>query len=92
MESGDEEDSTTNLVIELEEVDEILPEEQIPVEAINIDDFLCEILVKLTSPRRSVSRNGIVSLCVDQMILLKKMDLKRLKENPEDDHDCHTHQ
>ena len=51
MESGNEEDSTTNLVMGLEEVDEIAQEEQIPAEAINIDEFLCERLAKLPSPR-----------------------------------------
>ena len=92
MESGNEEDSTTNLVMELEEADEIAPEEKIPVKAISTDEFLCERLAKLPLPRRSASRNGITSLCMDQMIILKKMDYKRLKENHMDDHDCHTHQ
>ena len=79
MESGNEEDSTSNLVMELEEVHEIVEEEQIPVEAINTDEFSCERLAKLPSPRQSVSRNGVASLRVDQIILLKKMDRKRLK-------------
>ena len=87
MESSNEEDSTTNLVMELEEVDEISHEEQIPVEAINTDEFVCERLDKLPSPRQSVSRNGIASLLMDQTILLKKMDRKRLKETHVDYHD-----
>ena len=91
MESGNEEDSTTNLVIELEEADEMVQEEQNPVEDINIDDFLCEILAKLPPPKCSVSRNGVASLCMDQIILLKKMDIKRLKENPANDHDFRSH-
>ena len=39
MESGNEEDSTTDLMMELEIEDEMAQEEQIPVEAINTDEF-----------------------------------------------------
>ena len=62
-------------------------EEQIPVESINLDEVLCARLVKFPSPKVSTSRTGIAHACMDQMILLKKMDRKRLKENPEDDND-----
>ena len=79
LESGNEEDITSNLGMELEELDEILQEEQIDVEAINMDELSCKRLAKLPLPRQSVSRNNIASLCMDQVILLKKMSKKRPK-------------
>ena len=78
--------------MELEEATAMLDEVQIPVEAINLDEALYDKLVKFTSPKVSVSRVVVKSLCMDQMILLKKMDRKRLKEKPADDNDCCTHQ
>ena len=53
---------------------------------------MCARLVKFPSPKVSTSRTGIAHACMDQMILLKKMDRKRLKENPTDDNYFCTHQ
>ena len=92
MESDDEDDSNMNLVIELEEATEMVDEVRLPVEDINTDQASCDRLVKLPSPKVSVSRTGATSACIDQMILLKNMDCKRLKENPADDNVFVAHQ
>ena len=42
MKSDEEEDSNMNLVMELEEATEMVDEAQIPVEAINLDEALCD--------------------------------------------------
>ena len=60
---------------------------QIMFEAINLDEASCDKLVKFPSPKVSMSRTGIAPMHMDQMILLKKMYRKRLKENPADDND-----
>ena len=59
---------------------------------INVNEVMNDQLLKLPPPRVSVSRTGIASTCMDQMILLKKMDRKRLKENLIDDKVFQTHQ
>ena len=65
---------------------------QTPVAAISLDEALCDKLIKLPSPKVSASRAGVKSIRMDQMILFKKMDRKRLKENPGNYNDCCTHQ
>ena len=86
----DHEEDSNNVVVELEVTEGIEEEEQIEVEAIPLDEFSMERLGKLPSPRNPKSRNGIASLCMDQMILLQKIDKKRLEENPTDYQDCNT--
>ena len=81
-----------NLVTELVEATEIVDEAHTPVESINLDEALCDKLIKFPSPKVSASREGVKSTHIDQMILLKKMDRKRLKENPADDNNCCTDQ
>ena len=68
-----------NLVMELEEVTAMDDEAQIHVEAINLDEALCDRLITLSSPKVSASISCNASTCMYQMILLKKMDRKRLK-------------
>ena len=92
METDAEEEDNMNLVMELEEATEIVDEVQIPVASINLDEASCDKLIKLHSLEVSASRAGVKHVHMDQMILLKKMDRKRLKENPADDNDCCTQQ
>ena len=91
METDDEEDNNMNLVMELEEATEIEDEVQIPVEAINLDEALCSRLVKLISPKVSVSRTCVEPTRTEKMKLLKKMDSKRLKEKRTNKNDHCTH-
>ena len=59
-------------MIELEEATEMVDEVPNPVVAINIDEAINDQLLKLPSPRVSVSRTGVTSTHMDQTILLKK--------------------
>ena len=52
---------------------------------------MCDKLIKLSSPKVSASRIGITYMRIEQMILLKKMDSKRLKEKTPDNSDFWTH-
>ena len=79
MKTDNEEEDNMNLVMELEEATEMVDEAHIPVEDINLDEVLCDRLVKFPSPKVSESRSCVVHTHMDQMILLKKMDRKRLK-------------
>ena len=92
MECDKEEDTTSNLVMELEEAAEKVDEVPNPDVPINIDEAINDQLLKLPSPRVSISRTSVVSTHMDQMNLLKKMNRKRLKENSIDDKDLWTHQ
>ena len=78
MEYDNEDDTTSNLVMELEEATEMVDEVPNHTVAINIEEAINYQLLKLP-PRVSVSRTGIASTCMDQMIHLKKMDRKRLQ-------------
>ena len=91
MDSNHEEDSNT-MVAELEVAEENEEEEQMEVEAIPLDEITMKRLRKLPIPRSTKSRSGSESSCVDQMMLLQKMDKHRLKDNPTDDQDCNTHE
>ena len=90
METDNEEHNNMNLVMELEETTEMVDEAKIHVSTINLDEVLCDKLVKLPSPKVLVTRASITSAYMDQMIPLKKIDCKRLKESPADDNDCYT--
>ena len=92
MEHDDEDDTTSNLVMELEEATKMVDEVPNPDVPINTDEEINDQLFKLSSPRVSVSRTGIAHMHMDQMNPLKKMDRKRLKENHADDKDCWAYQ
>ena len=61
------------------------------VESINLDEVLCDKLIKFPSPKVSASRRGIKSMHMEQMVLLKKMDPKIFKDKPANKTDCYTH-
>ena len=76
MECDNEDDTTSNVVIELEESTEMvdeLPNHDVPI---NIDETTNDQLLKLPSPRVSVSRTGFASTHMDQINLLKRWIVK----------------
>ena len=92
MDADDEEQDDLNEVFELEEEIEIVDGVKTPVASINLNEALCDKLLNLPSPKVSASRTGVKSACIKQMMLLKKMDPKRLKDKPANDSDCCTHE
>ena len=92
MECDNEDDTTFNAVMELEESTQMVDKAPNPDVPINTDEAMNDQLLTLPLPRVSVSRSGATSMCMDQMNLLKKIDRKRLKENSVDDKDFWTYQ
>ena len=90
METDNEEQDDLNAVFELEESTWIVDEVQTPVAWTNLDELLCDKLINLPPPKVSVLRSGIKSQHIENMTLLKKIDPKRLKANPENKSDCCT--
>ena len=72
---------TKEIVFELEEATEV---------PLNTNEVLCNKLLNLPSPKVTASRTGLKSLCMEHVTLLKKMDPKIFKENPENNVDCFT--
>ena len=92
IETDNEEQDDLNRVRELEEATETVDEAQNHVASTNADESLCDKLLNLPSPKVSVSRAGIKSMHMEQTMLLKKMDPKRLKDEPGNNNDCYTHE
>ena len=80
MECDNEDDTTSNVVMELEEAIQMVDEIPNPGVPTNVDKVMNDQLLMLPSPRVSVSRLGVASMCMDQMDLLKKIDQKIQKE------------
>ena len=59
---------------------------------INLNEALCDKLIKLSSPKFSTSITGVKFMQMEHVILLKKMDPKTLKETPAYDSYCYTHE
>ena len=92
MENHNEEQDDMNIVFELQEATEIVDEVQTPVASIDLNEELCDKLIKFTLPKVSASIIGVKYECMEQMILLKTMDPKKVKETPADNRDCCTHE
>ena len=92
MEIDNEEPDDRDRVCELEEVSETVYEVQTPVASSNVDEALYDKLLNLHSPKVSVSRIGVKSMHIEQMVLFKKMDPRRLKDKPASKNDCYTHE
>ena len=88
--NSDREDDSNTMVTELEVAEENEEEEQMDVKAIPLDEVSMERLRELPLPRITKCRSGTKSSHMDQMVLLEKMDKKRLKDNPTEDQDCNT--
>ena len=92
METDNEEQDDVNRVHELEEATETVDEVQTPVASANADEALCDKLLNFPSPKVSLSGTGIKYTCMEHIILLKKMDPRRLKDKPTSKNDCYTHE
>ena len=92
METDNEEKYDLNEVFELEEETETVDEVQTTISSTNADKALSDKLLNLTSPKVSALRVGIKSMCMEQMMILKKMGPKRLKDEPAHKNDCCTHE
>ena len=92
MDTDDEEKDDLNTLFELEEATEIVDELQTYVASINLNEALSDKLIDFPSPKVSASRKGIKSMHMEQMMLLKKMDPKRLKEKYANNSDCCNHE
>ena len=57
-----------------------------------LDEVSLKRIRKLPEPRVAKSRIGTKSTRMEQFVLLEKNDIKRLKDSPQDDLDCHIHQ
>ena len=64
METDNEEQDDLNEVFELEEATKIVDEAQTPVASINLNEALCDKLLNFPSPKVSVSRTGVKSMCM----------------------------
>ena len=80
-----------NVTIDLEEVASPIEEVSILSEPVNLNEELCDKLLDFLPTKISFSRAGVKSSFLEQMVLLGKMDPRRLKENPKHNHDCCTH-
>ena len=80
MEIDNEEQDDGDRVYELEEALETVDEVQNPVGSANTDEALSDKLLNFPSPKVSLSRTGVKSIRIEQMMLLKKMDPRRLKD------------
>ena len=88
----DYDENSTTMVVELEIAEENEEEKSNAIEKNMLDEFALGRLRKLPSPRVTKSIIGTNSMCLDQMMLLEKNDIKRLKDNPQDDQDCYARQ
>ena len=88
----DHDENSNTMATELEVAEENEEEEIMEIETNMSDEVTLERLRKIPSPRVTKSRIGTKSLCMDQMILLEKNDIKRLKENQKGYQDCYAHQ
>ena len=91
-ETDNEEQDDLNAVFELEEATETVDEVQNPVASTNLDEASHDKLLNLPSPKVSTSRAGVKSACMEQMMLLMKIDPKRLKDEPVNKSDFCTHE
>ena len=92
MEFYTEEHDDGDRVFELKEVWSTVDEAHTPVAPANMDEVLCDKLLNLPSPKVALSRTGIKLMCMEQMLLLGKIDPRKLKEKSENKNDCHTHE
>ena len=67
----------------MEEVSATVDEAQTHVVPSNTDESSCNKLLNLPFPKVALARTGFKLTCMEQMLLLGKMDVYRLKENPE---------
>ena len=80
MEIDNEEQDDRDIFFELEESTQTVDEAQTPVTPVNMHEVMCNKLLNLSSPKVALSRTGIKSMCMEQMLLLGKMDPLRSKE------------
>ena len=92
MEVDNEEQDNGDRVFELEEASLTVDEMQTPVAPANTDEVLCNKLLNLPYSKVALSRTDIKPTHMEQMLLLVKMDPRRLKENPENKNYCCTHE
>ena len=91
MDDNHEKNANT-MVMELEMAEENEEEESNVIEKNTSCEVALKRLRKLPSPRVTKSRILTKSTCMEQFLLLEKNNIKRLKDSPQDDLDCHAHQ
>ena len=65
--------------------------ETVPSHVVALDEETRAKLVKLPKTKVSQTRIGIISTCMEQMVLLDQIDPRRLKLKLENKADCCTH-
>ena len=76
---------------ELEHRSMTIEEVPTPISTASLDSAACQKLLDLPAPKASLLRAGIKSACMQQVLLLGKMDVCRLMKKQENKHDCCTH-
>ena len=70
-------------VFKLKDASTTIEEVPTPVATSSLDEASCQKLLGFSAPKVSLARTGIKSMHMEQMLLLGKMDARRLMENPE---------
>ena len=65
---------------------------QTPVVPANIYEVLCNKLLNLPFSKVALVRTGVKSTCMDQVLLLGKMDARMLKDKTENKNDFYAHE
>ena len=81
-----------DVIMDLEEASSPVEEVSIPAEQLNLNEQLCAKFLDLPPPKVSLSRAGVKSACMEQIVILGKIDPLRLNDNPKHNADCFTHE
>ena len=92
MEIDSEDETDGNKEFKLEHVSTTIEEVQNLVVTANANEVLCQKLLHFPSLKVSLASFGIKSTRMEQMLLLGKMDARRLKEKLENKNDCYAHE
>ena len=69
-------------IMDLEEKSSPVEEASIPAELVNLNEVFSNKLLDSPPPKVSLSRAGVKSACMEQMVILGKIDPRRLNDNP----------
>ena len=81
MEIDSEDKADEDNAFELEEASTTIEEAQTHVAISSTDEALCQKLLNLSYPRVAAARTGVKSMFMKQMLLLGKMDTRRLMKS-----------
>ena len=80
------------IIMDTEEASSTVEEASIPDEPSHLNEELCNKFLDFPPPEVSLARAGVKSFCIEQMILLRKMDPRSLKEKTKHKDNCYTHE